>query len=328
MAYTFKQNLVASSKYSIKCGYSMTPKFVVVHNTYNDAPAKNEVSYMIGNANQTSFHIAVDDIEAIQGIPFNRNAWACGDGANGQGNRYGISVEICYSKSGGAKYTQAEENAVYVCARLLHQHGLGISALKKHQDFSGKYCPHRILDEGRWNSFKDRVRWVLDEIKNGNINSDLKSGTTGLDKLAQPSQPSQPSTSVSTNIKVGDKVKVKTTATHYAPTDGSAQGKSIASFVKGSTYTVTRINGNKLLLSDIVSWVWDFDVENLSATPTSYRVRVVNCSTLNARSGAGTNHPVKETVKVGTILTIVGESNGWLNTKSGLWISKAYTEKC
>lgn len=246
------------------------------------------------------------------------------DGANGQGNRYGISVEICYSKSGGSKYTQAEENAVYVCARLLYQHGLGINSLKKHQDFSGKYCPHRILDEGRWNSFKDRVRWVLDEIKNGNISSDLKSGTTSLNKPVE----STPTPTPSTGFKVGDKVKVKTTATHYAPTDGSAQGKAMASFVKGSTYTVTRINGNKLLLSDIVSWVWDFDVENLSSTPSSYLIRVVNCDTLNARSGAGVEYPVKETVKVGTVLTIVGEKDGWLNTKSGLWISKAYTEKC
>lgn len=66
MAYTYKKNLVSSSKYSIKCPYSRTPKYVVVHNTYNDAPAKNEVNYHNSNNNQVSFHIAVDDIEAIQ----------------------------------------------------------------------------------------------------------------------------------------------------------------------------------------------------------------------------------------------------------------------
>ncbi|RHF37402.1 N-acetylmuramoyl-L-alanine amidase family protein, partial [Thomasclavelia ramosa] len=41
-----KQNLVNSGKCSIKCPYERTPQFYVVHNTYNDAPAKNEVSYM------------------------------------------------------------------------------------------------------------------------------------------------------------------------------------------------------------------------------------------------------------------------------------------
>ena len=75
MSYTFRQNLVSSSKYSIKCPYSMTPKYVVCHNTSNSASAKNEISYMISNNNQVSYHIAVDDKEVIQGLPLNRNAW-------------------------------------------------------------------------------------------------------------------------------------------------------------------------------------------------------------------------------------------------------------
>lgn len=75
MSYTFKQNLVSSSKYSIKCPYIMTPKYVVCHNTSNSASAKNEINYMISNNNQVSYHIAVDDKEVIQGLPLNRNAW-------------------------------------------------------------------------------------------------------------------------------------------------------------------------------------------------------------------------------------------------------------
>ncbi|MGQ7148222.1 peptidoglycan recognition protein family protein, partial [Escherichia sp. SS-MK2] len=76
----------------------MNPEFITVHNTYNDATAENEVSYMIRNDNQVSFHIAVDDKEAVQGIPLERNAWHTGDG-NGNGNRKSIGVEICYSLS-------------------------------------------------------------------------------------------------------------------------------------------------------------------------------------------------------------------------------------
>ena len=41
------KNLVSQSKYSVKCPYSMTPEFIVVHNTANDATAQNEVKYMI-----------------------------------------------------------------------------------------------------------------------------------------------------------------------------------------------------------------------------------------------------------------------------------------
>lgn len=102
-----------------------------------------------------------------------------GDGCNGQGNRYGIGVEICYStKYDGNEYTQAEENAVYVIARLLNQFGLGIEALKQHHDFANKNCPHRLRDEGRWEGFKGRVQYVLGEIKAGRCASALSSGTT------------------------------------------------------------------------------------------------------------------------------------------------------
>lgn len=180
MSYTFKQNMVSSNKYSIKCPYPMTPKYIVCHNTSNDASAANEVSYMIRNNHQVSYHIAVDDKEAIQALPFDRNAWHTGDGANGPGNRHGIGVEICYSLSGGPRYTQAEENAVYVMARLLYQYNLPISALKQHANFANKNCPHRIRDEGRWESVRGRVEWVLEEIKKGNIEASLSSGTTAL----------------------------------------------------------------------------------------------------------------------------------------------------
>ena len=157
------KNLVSQSKYSIKCPYSMTPEFVVVHNTANDASAQNEVKYMISNNNQVSFHFAVDDKEIVQGLPLDRNAWACGDGANGKGNRKGIQIEICYSKSGGARFENAEKNAAKFIAQLLKERGWGVDKVKKHQDFRNKYCPHRTLDKG-WASFVNMVKDYLNEL--------------------------------------------------------------------------------------------------------------------------------------------------------------------
>lgn len=160
MSYTFKQNFLPTSKYPIKSPYTMTPEYITVHNTANDAPAENEILYMLTNGNQVSYHVAVDDKNVIQAIPFNRNAWHCGDG-QGNGNLKSIGVEICYSKSGGARYAIAEENAVQYIASLLKQYGWGIERVRKHQDWNGKYCPHRILDEGRWSSFLKRIEDVL-----------------------------------------------------------------------------------------------------------------------------------------------------------------------
>ncbi|EOO78356.1 MULTISPECIES: peptidoglycan recognition protein family protein [Bacillus cereus group] len=152
-----RKNLVDPSKYGTKCPYTMKPEFITVHNTYNDATAENEVAYMIRNNNEVSFHIAVDDKEAIQGLPLERNGWACGDG-NGSGNRKSISVEICYSLSGGNRYYKAEENAAIVVAQLMKQYDISISKVRTHQSWNGKYCPHRMLAEGRWNNFIERVQ--------------------------------------------------------------------------------------------------------------------------------------------------------------------------
>lgn len=150
------QSLISSDKYGVKCPYLMTPKGICVHNTANDASARNEIAYMKSNNNEVSFHIAIDDIESIQAIPFNRNAWAAGDGGSGNGNRNYIHIEICYSKSGGSKFAKAEERAAEEIAALLKVYGWTISNVKKHQDFSGKYCPHRTLDIG-WQRFLNMI---------------------------------------------------------------------------------------------------------------------------------------------------------------------------
>lgn len=160
---TKRTNMVDKSKYGVKCPYEMTPKYITVHNTYNDASAWNEVKYMVSNNNEVSYHYAVDDIEVVQGIPENRNAWACGDGGKGTGNRESINVEICYSKSGGDKFIKAEKNASVFVAELLKKYNLPISKVKKHQDWSKKYCPHRTLDMG-WDRFIKMVQTELDAL--------------------------------------------------------------------------------------------------------------------------------------------------------------------
>ncbi|EJR83420.1 N-acetylmuramoyl-L-alanine amidase family protein [Bacillus cereus] len=160
-----RRKLVDPSKYSIKCPNTMTPEFITVHNTYNDASAENEISYMIGNNNSVSFHVAVDDKEAVQGIPFDRNAWHAGDG-NGNGNRKSIGVEICYSLSGGDRYYKAEDNAAIVIAQLMKQFNIPISNVRTHKSWSGKHCPHRMLDEGRVDQFIEKINKAFNKDNN------------------------------------------------------------------------------------------------------------------------------------------------------------------
>ena len=149
-----------NSKYSIKCPDVTTKDGICVHNTANDANAMAEVSYMLGNNNKVSFHAAVDNERVVTGLPFDRSCYAAGDGRYGRGNAHKINIEICYSKSGGERFDEAENLAACYIAYLLKQYGWGIEKVSKHQDYSGKYCPHRTLDLG-WERFLNKIREQL-----------------------------------------------------------------------------------------------------------------------------------------------------------------------
>lgn len=160
LGLTTVQMLVPSSKYGIKCPYTMKPEYITIHNTANDASALAEISYMIGNNNEVSYHWAVDDVQAIQAIPHNRNAWHCGDGGSGTGNRKSIGIEICHSLTkGNPRYAKSEDNGAKLTAILLHQLGWGIDRIRKHQDWSGKYClpvdDTELLTKTGWVKLKD-----------------------------------------------------------------------------------------------------------------------------------------------------------------------------
>lgn len=155
--------IVPSSRYYLKCPYEMTPTRIVVHNTANDASARNEITYMTNNDYETSFHYAVDDKEIVQGIEENRNGWHASDG-NGKGNREGIAIEICYSLSGSERFIKAEKNAVDLIVDILNRYNWNIDKVTKHQDYTNKYCPHRTLDMG-WDRFLNMIKEKLNETR-------------------------------------------------------------------------------------------------------------------------------------------------------------------
>lgn len=171
--------VMPESKYGRKCPYSMKPEGISIHNTANDASAMSEISYMINNNNQVSFHEAIDDYRTVQGIEHNRNAWHSGDG-HGFGNMKTIGIEICYSKSGGERFEKAERNAAERIAYLMKQYGWNLDnitdtrhTIGTHQNRSGKYCPHRTLDMGLerfYNIIREEYRELTGEQATGTPN--------------------------------------------------------------------------------------------------------------------------------------------------------------
>lgn len=290
MSYTVKKQYISSSKLSLKAPHSMKARYITIHNTFNDASAKNEIAYMGSNNSMTGFHVAIDDKEAIIGVPYNRNTWACGDGAFGGGNRESVSIEICYSKSGGQRYKEAEANAIDFTAKLLIELGLTPDKVRYHQEWSGKNCPHRILDERRGTDFKKAIKKRYDELKYGT--------------KPKPSAPA----------KADDK------GTLYRVFD--AKGKQIGAYK-------TKKNADALKAKHAGSKVKKFvDGKEVVASKPKADVRIVTSDTLNVREGAGANYKIITTVKKGDAFTVVKTlSNGWVQLKSGGYVNSEYLKK-
>ena len=267
------QSLISSNKYSLKCPYTMTPKGICIHNTANDASAVNEISYMKSNSDSTSFHIAVDDVQAIQGLPLNRSAWHAGDGSTGNGNRNYIGVEICYSLSGGTRFINAEKRAAAEVASLLKRYGWNIGNVKKHQDFSGKYCPHRTLDMG-YQRFLNMIQSELDILNGGGSTTEMyrvrltwanaasQIGAFTSLANARALADANPGYSVfnSVGVKVYPTASIVVGSTVKVIGNYYATGETIPTWVKNSRFTVTQITANKALLSSINSWVYLVDL--------------------------------------------------------------------
>jgi N-acetylmuramoyl-L-alanine amidase CwlA len=289
------KNLVSSDKYSIKCPYNMKPEFIVVHNTANDAPAENEIAYMLRNNNEVSFHYAIDDKKIIQGIPEDRNAWHAGDGGNGNGNRKGIAIEICYSKSGGERFDNAEKLAAKFIAAKLKEKGWGIDKVKKHQDFSNKYCPHRTLDMG-WERFIGLIKEELDPV----------------------------TTTVITAVKANSVVAIAKDATYYT-------GGKIPDWVKNKKWIVKSVKGDRAVIDKSADGTNSINspinVNYLQIANSDFEpfLARVNTSALNIRKGPGTNYAIVGTIRDKGTYTIVEQKGTWGKLKSGAgWISLNY----
>ncbi|MCS8563711.1 N-acetylmuramidase [Pediococcus pentosaceus] len=127
------------------------------------------------------------------------------------------------------------------------------------------------------------------------------------------------------SIKVGSKVTIKTSAKHWAT------GQSIYSAVKGKTYKVMQINGNKLLLDKVISWINKGDVtvpgssssnQSSSNKGNSSNSNKNNSSNKNAKHWA-TGQSIYNPVKGKTYKVIQVNGSKLLLDKVISWINKA-----
>ena len=330
----WSQNICPSSKWSTKCPNKMTPIGICMHNTANSAPATNEINYMNSNNYQVSYHLAVDENQAIQGLPFDRNGWHAGDG-NGQGNRKHIGIEIARSTSNDANvFAKAERRAAAVVAKLCQTYGWSTSNVLAHRDFASKNCPHRT----NMGAFRKLVNEALagkltvegpgtaggTSSGSGGTTTTVKeepasgTGTVTCDVLNVRSGPGT-SNSVIGSLKRGNSVAVKAKSNGwYKVSYGSGTG-----WVCGDYLSVGQSSPAKAPAQSKPS-------SPSSSGGSAGRISGTGGAGVNVRSGAGTRYGRIGGLAEGASVTIVGQSGGWCQIKYGSgtgWVCGDYVKK-
>lgn len=123
---------------------------ITVHETANTSRGANAAAHANlqsrGNVRQASWHIQVDDREAVRSFPDDVRCWHAGWAAADS-----LSLEICVNSDGD--YDKALANAAEVVKMWREKYGLGRAAVKQHYDWTGKNCPSRLRAAGRWAEF-------------------------------------------------------------------------------------------------------------------------------------------------------------------------------
>ena len=148
------------------CGAERTEPvaYLVVHYTAGDGDtARDNGRYFARCAVGASAHYFVDEGGVVASVPEKRVAWHCGAPSyrhRACRNGNSIGVELCSRRAAG-RYTFAPEtvkNALALLQGLLGRYGLGVEAVLRHYDVTGKICPAPFVDDqGAWQAFLEEL---------------------------------------------------------------------------------------------------------------------------------------------------------------------------
>jgi len=168
MPYIYKQDHIPrSTPHNRRPANKLEAITITIHSTGNpSSTAANERAWLTNpsNTRTASYHIVVDEKEAIEVLPLNESAWHSGDGSGlNSGNRKGIGIEICERN-----YEKSLDNAIELVVKMLKERNWGIDRLRRHYDFSGKNCPRMMNADGKWTGWYDFLRVVESKLKENN----------------------------------------------------------------------------------------------------------------------------------------------------------------
>lgn len=128
--------------------------WVTVHETANTKPGADAQAHANlqtnGGARQASWHVQVDDTEAIRSYPDTAQCW---HGGTAEANLNSLAVEICVNE--GGDYDEAFKRAAAVVRDWRIKHNLGRDKIVQHHHWTGKNCPTKMRLADRWQEFLD-----------------------------------------------------------------------------------------------------------------------------------------------------------------------------
>ena len=287
--------------------------------------------------------LADGTVTTIQTMPWDYRPWGCGSGAKGSCNNGWIQFEICEdgltdSTYFNKVYNEACEITAYLC-KLYNIDPNGYTMLNGVK-VPNVLCHADSCSLGLGSNHGDVNHWFKRHGKTmANARADVAAlmGSTTTTQTTQTSTSTSAKPQATTGIKAGDIVKIASNATYYS-------GSAIPTWVKNKNWVVSSVSGNRAIVDKSEdgknSICSPIDTKYLTVAKsvstetkfTPYMVRV-NASSLNIRSGAGTNYSIVGVIKNKGVYTIVEEStdkssNKWGKLKSGAgWISLGYTSK-
>lgn len=142
-----------------RAAHSMHPRFITIHSTANprgDAAAHAR-ALKRGAMGALNWHFTVDQYRAVQHIPLNETGRHADRG--GPGDMYSIGIEMCEKR--GQSIVKTFDRAAKLAAYNMYAHDIPLRNVVPHYYWTGKRCPHLLLDNGKpgfkWSWFISRV---------------------------------------------------------------------------------------------------------------------------------------------------------------------------
>ncbi len=155
-----------SHSYAAKKRNRKEVKYIIIHYTGNtgDTAIDNGRFFKRQTDREAGAHFFIDrEGVIVKSVALNRSAWAVGGKKlNAGGKMHGIitnansvSIELCDNAGKDPSVNQIK--AVKKCIKYIRKYCKNATAVYRHYDVTGKYCPIRMIDNNPWKDFLFKI---------------------------------------------------------------------------------------------------------------------------------------------------------------------------